>query len=252
MEKWDVSQYYGFWAFVFSIGSVNPIVISKVRELLKGLSSPSSGIPSPNNPFVFPSNAKSNWQNTLSESFPNSEKCEFKVINYTSHCIVLCWVDFNGKLHHYRRVNDSTIRDSSVNNSHTECTTAGHAFIILKHKERAALPGSVAEARPEDVICVYKLTQSRQRHTLHISLNQTGYHVKTSIETIDCMELMQPLSDSASKIYDDSLILGFHICAETGIFPKRTDVWTTLIHDLQEVMICIYHYWSILKRGYFY
>jgi hypothetical protein len=203
--------------------------------ILKTIASSLSSDPA-SNVLLLPISVKSQWRQTVSESYEESEKCEFKVVNRTISPVLLCWIGSDGKFHHYRRVNDSSIRDSSVDNSHTEYTISGHAFIILKCMEdNVRLPESLSDARPEEVICLYKVMQGRRRHILHLHSNQSAYEVKVLSETIDNVESMQPLAECASKPYEESEICGFRICSEPGIFPGRSDVYACLIHDLQQV-----------------
>jgi hypothetical protein len=73
--------------------------------------------------------SKPKWKEICSQQKGN-EKCEVKVINNLRQSnAVLCWIGFDGTLHHYRRVNDRSINDGSVPNYVVEFATVYHAFV---------------------------------------------------------------------------------------------------------------------------
>jgi len=62
----------------------------------------------------------------------SSFACELEVINDSDGEITLCWIGFDGSLQNFRPINDGSIKDGSVANSHLEFTECGHAFACLK------------------------------------------------------------------------------------------------------------------------
>jgi hypothetical protein len=73
------------------------------------------------------------WRAFKSKNGPNlNVKCELEIRNVCGEVVLLCWIDENGKLYHFRPINDDSIKDGSVSNIHVEFTCTHHAFIIIK------------------------------------------------------------------------------------------------------------------------
>lgn len=70
------------------------------------------------------------WKLIKSESNEN-KKCQLKVINNLNYYVIFCWIGFDGKLFHYRRLNDKSIQDGSVNNYLIEYSTIYHSFVCF-------------------------------------------------------------------------------------------------------------------------
>jgi hypothetical protein len=121
------------------------------------------------------------WRLFLSESHAEAAKCEFKLINDLGFSVIICWIDFNGGLHHFYRVNDKSIADGSVKNVHIEHSRAHHAFICLLSsdilpKTLAEVPAEVSNAESASVFMItvflgsyISLQATRREHTPHSS-----------------------------------------------------------------------------------
>ena len=75
------------------------------------------------------------WKSTTSSSLASNPSdthdCEIRIVNNLDKILYVCWIDFKGKLHNFYPVNDCSINDASVSNTHDEITTTGHAFVCL-------------------------------------------------------------------------------------------------------------------------
>ena len=180
------------------------------------------------------------WREIFSAFLPDARKCELQVINHTSHPFLLCWIGGDGKLFHYRRVNDSSINDGSVKCSHTEYTLSGHAFVLLTCASRTVvLPEYLADVSPSDIVCVYRLDNNiTQRHILNVQSTPNGFAVETSYVNIAAVASC-PLQECAKKNYETSTICGFRVCSEPGLLLARHDLTQRLHEDLEQVYLSV-------------
>jgi len=75
------------------------------------------------------------WINIVSDikgDINENEDIELEIINELNETILLCYVDSNGKLHHYYPISDGSIKDGSVCNRHVEFTCSKDSFVLIK------------------------------------------------------------------------------------------------------------------------
>jgi hypothetical protein len=94
------------------------------------------------------------------------ERCELEVVNELDEPILVCWVDQEGFLRHYRPVNDRSIKDKSVPNRHMEYTARSEHFVCMR--VIIPLPKALKDIPEEAFICSYTPLKSRILHTLTI------------------------------------------------------------------------------------
>mmetsp|Transcript_13688 Transcript_13688/g.30181 ORF Transcript_13688/g.30181 Transcript_13688/m.30181 type:complete len:530 (+) Transcript_13688:173-1762(+) len=149
-------------------------------------------------------------------------RCELEVINELDEPILICWVDDGGFLRHYRPVNDRSIKDSSVRNSHMEHTSSHDHFVCIRKVN--PLPAALKDIPEDAFICSYTPLKSRILHTLTIrkprkrlfSFYKGGGRYAVQAEYSD-MESGQVI-DSTHKVYAVRAMCGFKVHYEQGVF----------------------------------
>jgi hypothetical protein len=82
--------------------------------------------------FFIQNQLPDNWQQFRSQQ-NGTKKCEVEVVNNMAQSTaIFCWIGFDGTLHHFRCVNDRSIKDGSVPNWIVEFSTIFHAFVCFK------------------------------------------------------------------------------------------------------------------------
>ena len=144
----------------------------------------------------------------------------------SSHVIVMCWVGFDGSLHHYRPLYHTSRRQQATTTSkHIENSFIGHTFCLLWDKEGWSENGETSN-RPvhlkdipsTDFICLYQLGDCDQESdedddgepllTLRV-INDNKVNVEIGLqEVIKHKDEGEPLSDKHIK-YESMTICGF-------------------------------------------
>ena len=84
------------------------------------------------------------WELVVS-TFDSSETCQVVIINNLGRPFIFCWVDGTGKLYHYYPIQDNSIRDGSVSNSHTEYAYVHHTFVGMLQPLDDSQPTTLSE-----------------------------------------------------------------------------------------------------------
>jgi hypothetical protein len=85
-----------------------------------------------NQSLILQNQLPENWKQFRSQK-NGTKRCKIKLVNNMSQStLIFCWIGFDGTLHHFRSVNDRSIRDGSVPNWIVEVSTVFHAFVCFK------------------------------------------------------------------------------------------------------------------------
>jgi hypothetical protein len=135
--------------------------------------------------------------------------------NLTPLPLLLCWVSFDGTLHHFYRLEPSTLPLTEINNNavhlachndHTENTHAGHSFCLIHADSDAVLrqiqhekklPKAVARIvggyRPKVLRPEEGVAATRQDKVVQlVEISHNGRQDETPKETMDCGAMLRP------------------------------------------------------------
>jgi hypothetical protein len=187
---------------------------------------------------------RNEWREVVSTSTDENATCEVRVINEYNEPLRFCWVDFEGNLRGWRRINDSSIHDGSVSNCHTERTFVGHSFICIK--ELSPLPRSLKEVDESSFLFLYGPSKSRHLHTITIirEVRSLPFWVRVKQPSVEldvtvkltCTPSSQNLvTDTTKKLYQLYNMGGFSVNVERGLDISSPSLMETLRQDFIEV-----------------
>lgn len=195
--------------------------------------------------------------------------CELEIINELDEEIILCWVDHQGRLHHYRQINDNSIKDNSVNNHHVEYTFTKDHFVCYRitksissgsHTNTQVVPIYVKDIPECDFILSYTPLKAKIKHTLTISKYKQSKQLFSFLNTIlskpsssSLLTIIQSnkisvsthysflptndeIIDSSMKKYQVCNICGFQIFYEENVFEQVIDFKTNFTEDLTKLI----------------
>lgn len=195
----------------------------------------------------------------------DSDECTLSIINDLNESVVLCWVDFEGRLRNFYTINDRSIEDGSVHNRHEEYTCPGHCFVCFKppKEQKATPPNLLSDLHTEQVLFVYIPHTANGIHTIHLrptlpadtvtnptkvnkkrswlpwsssssstsssSSSTSSFFAKPGLKTpaeaivvtfvpTNDGDNDNNLIDTTLKHYEHTLIAGFHVLYEPGVF----------------------------------
>lgn len=155
--------------------------------------------------------------------------CEIEFINDLNRPVTLCWVSSSGQLFHYYPINDKSIDDGSVHNSHVEFTEKNHSFVCFT-SSKEELPKFAHEIRNEDFLVFYKPKRENSRHILNMHYTSGG----TFQCKVKCIHLEADcVIDSSNKEYISECICGFMINYEPDVFENNSNLMNVLTEDLE-------------------
>lgn len=185
--------------------------------------------------------AEESWRELYSDS-DSTEKCHIKVENLFTETILFCWIDEEGKLHHYYPINDGSIKDGSVSNKHVEFSCVGHGFVGLRICDE--LPKTVADITHGSFLFYYKPHLANYRHEITIEPKQLLSFSKSPLKvSVKCVSLgssgASAVVDTSKKLYDTDEICGFRVMVEPDVFSEVHGLRETLNTDLEMVRILL-------------
>ena len=160
------------------------------------------------------------------------EISELEIVNELREDCIVCWVDEEGGLHGFHPVDYGSIYDGSVSNRHLESTFAGHCFVGLRRSMK--VPSALSEIRRCDLLFLYKLTRGKQRHVLRLRHSFLGARVEVSSMPLPSSEDM---IDNSAKVYSQTVIEGFNVHYEPGVFETCPKFRPTFQEDLKYVCL---------------
>lgn len=183
------------------------------------------------------------------DSFGHDDpRCDIEFINDLDEVVILCWVSPTGDLFHHYPINDCSIRDGSVSNSHTEFTQVGHAFVCFKRT--AKLPSHIRDISASNFICAYIPHRTAACHSLTLSLSSPqarvesdASHLRRSSRRLGAIKVelscsaieQEAVIDTSEKEYHKALICDFTVFYEPGVFEGISNLRETLQEDLAVV-----------------
>eukprot|EP01038_Epipyxis_sp_PR26KG_P015047 gene15047-20246_t len=173
------------------------------------------------------------------------QKCELKIINELDHPVLLCWISYNGELKNFYPINDCSIRDGSVSNSHVEFTYTTHSFVCIKPCEK--LPAKISDVTKESFLLTYTPYKGSFRHIItlkkeeKVAKKRFFWSKPKKYETISPTLDMKPCTSkdeiifTADKPYEQCVIHGFTVNYEKGVFEKVTHFDQILSEDIYQL-----------------
>lgn len=158
--------------------------------------------------------------------------CEIEVHNKSGEALLLCWVNADGKLHHFYPVHSAgAIQDGSVPSSHVEYTHVGHAFVCLRQHEGAASAGpkKMEDIDVDNFVFVYRPLMPGHRHVIYLD-NVTGRGA-----SVRSLPMDTEVIDTSKKQYKKKMMRGFTILYEDDVFRDYDKLGPLLDGDLQEI-----------------
>lgn len=196
------------------------------------------------------SSAKSDPGNTAatSASAVKNTGCELEIINELDEELLLCWVDCDGCLHHYRQINDNSIKDNSVRNSHVEYTYTRDHFVCIRstYADVSKLPSQLKDIEPDNFVFSYTPLIAKLRHTLKITkpvkLFLHALRGSSSRPTVSVERIYGPMAsedeiiDTSAKQYNVREICGFRVFYEGDLFRAVDGFETVFIEDMTQLV----------------
>ena len=139
----DTKKHLGL--IIFSTLSLSSMILTKaisINNRYNSLQSPNINIDKKNKKHEIVLADKNSddyinkkWINIVSDvkgDIEENQDIELEVINELDETIICCYVDPDGKLHHYYPISDGSIKDGSVSSRHIEFTCAKDSFVFIK------------------------------------------------------------------------------------------------------------------------
>lgn len=184
------------------------------------------------------------WESVIS-TFDSTQECQVVIINNLGRRFTLCWVDSTGKLYHFYPIQDNSIRDGSVSNSHTEYAHANHAFVGFLQSAIGCLPTTLSSIADQDFLFVYRPKLGLRRHEL------TLFYTSDLLDEVDCELHCEDIAedsviDNTSKQYLITEICGFKVYYEEGVEESVEGIFNALVEDFTE-MCRLFPSWALDK-----
>ena len=173
--------------------------------------------------------------------------CELEIINELDEELLLCWVDSDGCLHHYRQINDNSIKDSSVCNSHVEYTYTRDHFVCIRstYADVSKLPSQLKDIEPGNFVFSYTPLVAKLRHTLKITkpVKLFLHALRGSSRPAFSVErIYGPIAsedeiiDTSTKQYNVREICGFRVFYEGDLFHAVDGFETVFNEDMTQLV----------------
>lgn len=191
--------------------------------------------------------AKNDPAATSSASAMKNTACELEIINELDEELLLCWVDSDGCLHHYRQINDNSIKDNSVRNSHVEYTYTRDHFVCIRstYADVSKLPSQLKDIQPGNFVFSYTPLVAKLRHTLKITKPVKLFlHALrgSSRPTVSVERIYGPIAsedqiiDTSTKQYNVREICGFRVFYEGDLFHAVDGFETVFNEDMTQLV----------------
>jgi len=174
------------------------------------------------------------WRNSILEHQLSSEEiigdssCEIEFVNCLDNPFVLCWINESGQLYHFYRVNDNSIVDGSVSNSHVEFTVVNDSFVCFT-TPTGDMPKFASQISNEDFLLFYKSKRGASRHIVKLHKGSNG----GVLCDVDCIAIeADSIIDTSDKEYIVETLCGFQVYCEPGVFEKNSKLLELLTDDL--------------------
>lgn len=171
------------------------------------------------------------WRTVYSDR-ETSGKCQLFVENGLDEPLLLCWINSEGQLLGYRKINDRSIKDKSVTIVHVEYTYVGHSFVCMRYtdsppKTLSDVPSSlfVFHFSPKIVESVHRVLVQPPTSWLCFSSNEL--EVSCTVEPIE-----SDVIDSSCKQYEKMDFSGFTVYCEPGVFDSTPTLRDNLSLDI--------------------
>jgi hypothetical protein len=196
---------------------------------------------------------KQSWRSFYSSNSAlesgESIECQLIVTNDFGEEVLFCWISDDGELRHYCPINDGSIQDGSVHNTHTEYTFVGHSFVCIKQSE--ILPKNMHEINDDNFLFSYTPNQANLKHKITIQkkkkidfisfiafITQQKYYKIGKIDVSLDFEPVESIEDiiyTTDKIYTSIAINGFQVNYEPTIFEETPHFLSIFKNDLEIV-----------------
>jgi hypothetical protein len=157
------------------------------------------------------------------------EGCELHIVNNLQEPCILCWVAPNGKLMHFRPLNDCSIKDNSVSNEYVEYTYTNDHFICFRNID--SMPEYMKDVPESAFVFSYTPLQGKLRHS--ILLNEAPPKMLSSLfrgkqgtpdilvsSSYSMADSEDELIDTTDKVYQCRTFSGFKVLYEPGVFEE--------------------------------
>jgi hypothetical protein len=174
-----------------------------------------------------------------------NEPVTLSFVNATASSFTLCWVDESTEntLCHYYRVNAAhgpdAIEDGSVTPDHTEFSSLGDFFVMYWPVEGTNIE-ALGDIPRDHFIASYRPTAKVVGSSQHV-ITVSGSRELFSVSATKGAPGAGKLIDTSEKFYDATMLSGFRVNFEPGVFEK-------VIKSKSPLFVHFRHFWLRYSR----